>query len=251
MVKVATKTCITCHVCKPVSLFFKKRNHCKACVAAYGRKYRQENKEKITAKSREYYQENKEKIAAKSREYYQENKEKIAAKEREYRQENKEKVTARHSKYRQENKEKITAKSREYYQENKEKIHKYYKKRYHSDPEYNLICRLRTRMSKVVKAAGLDKKCDSTSELLGISPSGLKEWLERQFTEGMTWENRSDWHVDHRVPITAFDLTVDQNQRICFWYKNLHPMWAKDNLQKSNTYTEEEKQALISAYCNQ
>jgi hypothetical protein len=106
-------------------------------------------------------------------------------------------------------------------------------------------------MWSAVKAAGLDKKCASSSELLGISPQGLKEWLEEQFTEGMTWENRSDWHVDHIIPCTAFDLTVDENQRICFWYKNLQPMWAKENLQKSNTYTEEEKQALISAYCNQ
>jgi len=49
----------------------------------------------------------------------------------------------------------------------------------------------------------------------------------------------------------AFDLTVEENQRICFWYRNLQPLWAEDNLKKSNAYTEADKQALISAYYNQ
>ena len=206
MVKVITKTCSTCHACKPVALFRKKRNQCKACMAAKQREYRQEHKEEIAAQQREYGQEHREKIAAKNRKYGQENREKIAAKNR---------------------------------------------KRYANDPAYAMSRRLRNRMASAVKAAGLGKKCASSSKLLGISYQGLKEWLEAQFTEGMTWENRSDWHVDHRVPCDAFDLTVEENQRICFWYKNLQPLWAEENLQKSNTYTEEDKQALISAYCNQ
>ena len=283
MVKAATKTCRTCHACKPVALFNK--NQCKACVADYQRKYRQKHMEKIKAKKREYHQQNKEEIAAKRREYYQknkeeiaaimvkyyqQNKEKVAAKKREYRQENKEEIAAYQREYHQKNKEKLAAKRREYYQKNKEEINarsreykkknkdhltvyyrNYVRTKRQNDPKYNLISRLRTRMNGAVKAAGLDKKCASTIELLGISTQGLKEWLEAQFTEGMTWENRSDWHVDHRVPCDAFDLTVDQNQRICFWYKNLQPLWAEENIQKSNAYTEEEKQALISAYCNQ
>jgi hypothetical protein len=235
-------------------------------MAAYHREYRQENKEKLAAKDRKYRQENKEKVAAYHREYRQENKEKLAAKDRKYRQENKEKVAANKREYRQENKEEIAAYQREYRQNNKEKGVAYNReyrqehredrnarerKRRKNDPEYNLICRLRSRMRHAVKAAGLDKKCDSTSELLGISYQGLKEWLEPQFTEGMTWENRSDWHVDHIIPCDAFDITVEENQRICFWYRNLQPLWAEENLKKSNTYTEEEKQALISAYCNQ
>ena len=232
MVKAATKTCSNCHACKPVDLFYKKKNQCKACIAAY----RQENKEKFAAKDREYRQNNKEKITAYKREYRQNNKEKITAYNREYRQNNKEKGVAYNREYRQEHREDRNARER---------------KRRKNDPEYNLICRLRCRMGKAVKRAGLDNKCDSSSELLGISYQGLKEWLEDQFTEGMTWENRSDWHVDHRVPCDAFDMTVETNQRICFWYKNLQPLWANDNLQKSNTYNEEEKQALISAYCNQ
>jgi len=58
-------------------------------------------------------------------------------------------------------------------------------------------------------------------------------------------------HTTIAIPCTAFDLSVETNQRICFWYRNLQPLWATQNLQKSNTYTEEEKQALISAYYNQ
>ena len=281
MVKAATKTCSTCHACKPVNLFRKKHNQCKACIAAKRREYRQENKEEINARNRKYRQENKEKVAATGRNYYQENKEKVAAKKREYYQENKEKVAANNRKYRQNNKEEINAKGRKYQQNNKEKFAAYNRKyrqenkeeiaakkreygqehreeinarnrkRRKNDPEFNLLGRLRCRMSYAVKAAGLDNKCASTIKLLGISPQGLKEWLEEHFTEGMTWANRSEWHVDHRVPCDAFDLTVETNQRICFWYKNLQPMWAKENAQKSNTYTEEEKQALISAYCNQ
>ena len=281
MVKVAKKTCSTCHACKPVNLFRKKYNQCKACSAAYQREHYQQNKEKITAKQREYYQKNKEKRDAYQREYKQQNKEKITANNREYRQENKEKIDAYKRKYQQKNKEKIAAKKREYYQQNKEKvaanqreyrqenkekkdaynrkyrqqnkekIAAYIRQRRRLDPEFNLLCRLRSRMGKAVKAAGLDKKCASSIELLGISPQGLKEWIEAQFTEGMTWENHSDWEVDHIIPCYAFDLTVEQNQRICFWYKNLQPLWWQDNLQKSNKYTETGKQALISAYNNQ
>jgi len=251
MVKAATKTCITCHACKPVDLFGKKRNQCKACRVAYQREYRQNNKEKIAAKDRKYYQNNKEKIIDNKREYRQNNKEKIAAKDRKYYQNNKEKIIAKDRKYRQENKEKVAAYQREYRQENKEEIAANNRKRRKNDPVYAITRRLRCRMYNAVKRAGLDKKCDSSSELLGISYQGLKEWLEPQFTEGMTWDNRSEWHVDHRVPCDAFDMTVEENQRICFWYKNLQPLWATQNIQKSNTYTEEEKQALISAYCNQ
>jgi hypothetical protein len=127
---------------------------------------------------------------------------------------------AYHREYHQEHREEIRSRQREYGQEHREEIAAQRNERYHSDPTHAMKLRLRARMSYAVKAAGLDNKCASTSELLGISPQGLKEWLEAQFTDGMTWENRSDWHVDHIIPCDAFDMTVDENQRICFWYKN-------------------------------
>jgi len=66
--------------------------------------------------------------------------------------------------------------------------------------------------------------------------------------DGMSWENRSEWHVDHRIPCNAFDLSDPEQQRLCFWYRNLQPLWGFDNLSKSNNYNEDDKQALIDNY---
>lgn len=60
-----------------------------------------------------------------------------------------------------------------------------------------------------------------------------------QFEPGMTWENYgTEWHVDHIVPCSYFDLTDPEQQRICFNYRNLQPLWAKDNLEKSNSVSD-------------
>ena len=60
--------------------------------------------------------------------------------------------------------------------------------------------------------------------------------LERQFTQGMTKENHGKygWHVDHIKPCSSFDLSDIEQQKLCFHYTNLQPLWAKDNIKKSN-----------------
>lgn len=59
-----------------------------------------------------------------------------------------------------------------------------------------------------------------------------------QFEPGMTWDNlgkgEGKWQIDHIIPCSYFDLTKEENQRICFNYRNLQPLWAKDNVKKSN-----------------
>ena len=148
---------------------------------------------------------------------------------------------------------------RNYYQKNKERKKEYRNKRRAidnarrrerliNDPAYAMLQRCRGRIHKALKT---NSKAASTKELTGLTVDELKVYVETQFADGMTWENRSEWHLDHRVPCKAFDFSDPEQQRVCFWYKNLHPMWAKDNMEKSNKYNEEEKQALISAYCNQ
>lgn len=84
----------------------------------------------------------------------------------------------------------------------------------------------------------LKKKSYTTTHLLGCSIEDLKQHLESQFTEGMSWENygKNGWHIDHIKPCASFDLTDLEQQRICFHYTNLQPLWAKDNLEKSSLH---------------
>lgn len=60
----------------------------------------------------------------------------------------------------------------------------------------------------------------------------LKKHLEIKFTKGMSWENYGKWHVDHIKPCAKFDLTKESEQRKCFHYTNLQPLWAIDNFKK-------------------
>lgn len=71
-------------------------------------------------------------------------------------------------------------------------------------------------------------------ELLGCTIEELRTHLEAQFQEGMTWDNygRDGWHIDHIKPCSSFDLLKEAEQRECFHYTNLQPLWAKDNLSK-------------------
>ena len=76
------------------------------------------------------------------------------------------------------------------------------------------------------------KKEDETIELLGYSSIQLKEYIERLFTEGMSWENYGEWHIDHIKPVSKFDS--DTPVDIVNSLENLQPLWAFDNLSKGN-----------------
>ena len=83
-----------------------------------------------------------------------------------------------------------------------------------------------------------NQKVNSTIDLLGCSVEELRIHLEAQFVEGMNWENYGlyGWHIDHIRPCSSFDLTDAEQQRICFHYTNMQPLWAKDNLKKSDKF---------------
>jgi len=84
-------------------------------------------------------------------------------------------------------------------------------------------------MSNAIKGG---QKCKKTMEILGCSLSFLKDYLESKFQSGMTWENYGKWHIDHIRPCASFDLSDPKQQRICFHYTNLQPLWAEDNVKK-------------------
>lgn len=126
-------------------------------------------------------------------------------------------------------------KYKEYYQNNKEKILKckikYHIDKYRTDSNYKTLHLLRNRLLRTLK--GINKSA-STKKLLGCTIEEFKLHIESQFTEGMHWGNQGEWHLDHTVPCSHFDLNIKENQYICFNYKNLQPLWKDENLRKSN-----------------
>lgn len=77
-------------------------------------------------------------------------------------------------------------------------------------------------------------KSGRTESLIGCTISELMKHLESQFTNGFSWQNRSTWHIDHLVPISAFNLDDPEEQRWAFNWRNLRPMDPKLNQSKSD-----------------
>lgn len=113
----------------------------------------------------------------------------------------------------------------------RELIKIYKTKRFARDPGYKIQEILRSRISRLVKVLGT-RKADKSINLLGCSTSELKIHLEKKFEDGMNWDNYGVWHVDHIIPCARFDLTDPEQQKICFHYTNLQPMWGEHNIKK-------------------
>ena len=85
-----------------------------------------------------------------------------------------------------------------------------------------------------LKSSNFDKIKNGTFNIVGCTPIELKEHIEKQFLEGMTWENYGfrGWHIDHIIPLASVDSN-DDVYRLSH-YTNLQPMWASDNYKKGD-----------------
>ena len=106
--------------------------------------------------------------------------------------------------------------------------------RYHKDPNYRIVVNMRTRIGIALRQYKDLKKTFSTLELLGCSIDEFVKFIEAKFTEGMTWDNYGEWHIDHIKPCVSFVLTDMEQQKLCFHYTNLQPLWQHDNLSKGS-----------------
>lgn len=132
------------------------------------------------------------------------------------------------------NRDVILKRVREYRKNNRDKINSYIKNKKKTNILFYITSILRRRMAKVI-AEAKSVKSENTAELLGCDIKTLKDWLESKFLPGMTWDNRGDaWHIDHIIPCASFDLTKPDEQKACFHYTNLQPLWATDNIKKSD-----------------
>lgn len=109
----------------------------------------------------------------------------------------------------------------------------YKNKRVERDISFKLLQRMRARILLVLHGK---RKLSSSLELLGCSSEFLKKHLESKFKEGMTWDNYGvkGWHIDHIIPCASFDFTNIEDQKKCFHYSNLQPLWWLENIMKSD-----------------
>jgi hypothetical protein len=214
--------------------------------AAYGAANRDANRDAIKAKKASYYAANREACKAKSAAYIAANRDAILVKRAANRAANREVIKAKKAAYNAANREKRAA----YNAANRDKINAaksaYRSARCKADPNFKLRLTIRNQLGRIVRAGGA-KQAPSMA-YIGCTVTELRRHLERQFLSGMTWQNHGEWHIDHIIPLAAFDFAgfpaqIKQAQH----YTNLRPMWAEDNQRKSDTLTRPVQLELIAA----
>jgi len=207
----------------------------------YNKKYKEKNREILLTKDREYKRIYREKYPEKVRERkiksYYKHREYSLKKSKEYHIKHREEHQLYQINYRTINKKKLLQKALEYRIKHRKIIYRrsyaYKVKKLKTDPYFKLMANLRSRIYCVLK--GRIKKSARTLNLLGVKNiSEVKQHLEKQFESGMTWDNHGKWHIDHIRPCASFDLRCPIGQLDCFHYTNLQPLWAYDNLSKSD-----------------
>lgn len=159
-----------------------------------------------------------------ARVYRQTKKESVKELKKIYYKNNREKILERLARWRKENPDKVRSATRNWREKNK------------NNPRYKIPCRLRNRLSEVLKLSG-QKKSAWTMRVVGCTRDFLVSYLESKFKDGMSWENHGKtWHVDHIRPCASFDLTKEENVKACFHYTNLQPLFAKDNILKRDRW---------------
>lgn len=129
---------------------------------------------------------------------------------------------------------------------NKEKILSYERAfqswRYQNDPIFRIIKNQRNRVKQLIT-----NKPTSFTQSIGCGSDFLKSYIESKFLPGMTWDNYGNgegkWNIDHIRPLASFtDLSDDKQFKEAFNYENLQPLWWRDNLLKSDSWSKNENE---------
>ncbi len=217
------KKCTKCLQEKEYSNFYKKtsskdgyNNICTLCRIEYNNLKREHNQL--------YYQENKEKYQLNSKKYYQTNKQKVNQKSIAYQKNNPTQTKQTYNKWRRNN--------AEYF-----KIWR--KNKWENDTNYKLRIILGNRLNEVLKKNKTYKN-SNIIQLLDCSLDYLKQHISTQFLPEMSWKNHGEiWEVDHIKPCASFDLIDLDQQKECFHYTNLQPLFKTTEIAKSFGYVDQ------------
>lgn len=241
-VAIGEKTCTGCGKALPATLeYFAPHKlgrmglapKCRECMRELNREYwRNGGAEKHKARRKENFEQHRKATLA----YRERTKERRAAQVKAYAEANAEAIKAYQKRWQTENAELLRRYWADYREAHRGKIRVYRrhwaKARRESDPVFVL----NQRMSHQIRQALINRKARQPWELLvGYTVHDLRERLESCFTEGMGWDNMSEWHIDHIRPKASFTYTTtaDPAFKECWSLTNLQPLWAHDNLTKS------------------
>ncbi len=190
----------------------------------------------VKVRAKKYYEKNRDKILKYIKRYRLSNPDRFEAMRK--KRESKPNRIARKKEYKIKFKLKYPEKVKQYNEQayikrmSKGYFNKYIKDRKATDLNFKLRSNLRIRLNEALKGK---TKADRTMKLVGCYIEELKQHLESQFTLGMNWKNYGyGWHIDHIKPCALFNLALEEEQKKCFHYSNLQPMWAIDNIKKSS-----------------
>lgn len=198
-----TKICSKCKIEKSIIEFHKSSSWCKLCKHKDRQLKREANQGKHKEKERLYYETNKDRILLNQKKYNDKNRELINSKRKIYYRNNKDIIILKNNLYKR----------------NRQKI----------DPLFDFSIRIRRNMGRYFNRSH-HKKESSTKDILGCSFEFFKTYLESKFKKGMTWENRSEWHLDHIIPISSAK-TKEELIKLNH-HTNFQPLWKEENMEK-------------------
>lgn len=236
---VELKFCGQCKVFKDLSIFGNSsttwdslRPTCKDCL----KENNLNNKEKMTEYNKKYWQETKEEQKDKKKLWRENNKEYVKEKHKEWRDNNKEYIKQKDKEYKEKNKDKIKKTHNEWLRKN------YLDMKTNPDRKDEFIRhKIKSNTGRRIREILGSAKSERCMHYVGCSLDQLRNHLESQFVDDMMWENYGiEWHIDHIIPCNAFALENEEQLKACFYYKNLQPLWAVDNIVKSDTFVKED-----------
>lgn len=131
--------------------------------------------------------------------------------------------------------ERRARRNKTYTREKKDGYNKKCREKYNNDPVYKLKCLIRSHICRATFDGR--KKLYASKEYLGCEIDEFRDYIEKKFKQGMTWENHGRgegmWHLDHVIPLSwSKDISEEDLKKLCH-YTNYQPLWETDNLKKS------------------
>lgn len=217
------KKCTKCLQEKEYSNFYKKSSSkdgytptCIPCRSEYNQIKKEHNQI--------YYQKNKEKYQINSKKYYQTNQLKVKEKSIEWQRS--------HPKRKSEIQKKWNQQNLSYFRI-------WRKNKWDNDPLYKIRIILGNRLNEVLKKHQTYKN-NNVIKLLGCSLNDLKLYISHQLLPEMSWENHGTiWEIDHIKPCASFNLIDIDQQKECFHYTNLQPLFKTTEIAENFGYVDQ------------